>query len=84
MRFLKFFLAVPAIAIMLSSSPVYAGKDKTYMAWVTRPEDTDLRDYLSSKILEMRDKGIIDEIQDKWFGFRMPIPSEGHLPEGAL
>ena len=58
--------------------------DKTYMAWVTRPEDTDLRDYLSSKILEMRDKGIIDEIQDKWFGFRMPIPSEGHLPEGAL
>ena len=58
--------------------------DKTYMAWVTRPEDTDLRDYISSKILEMRDKGLIDEIQDKWFGFRMPIPSEGHLPEGAL
>ena len=58
--------------------------DKTYMAWVTRPEDTDLRDYISSKILEMRDKGLIDEIQDKWFGFRMPIPSDGHLPEGAL
>ena len=57
---------------------------KAYMGWVTRPEDTDLRDYLSSKILEMRDKGIIDEIQDKWFGFRMPIPSEGYLPEGAL
>ena len=58
--------------------------DKTYMAWVTRPEDTDLRDYISSKILEMRDKGLIDKIQDKWFGFRMPIPSDGHLPEGAL
>jgi polar amino acid transport system substrate-binding protein len=57
---------------------------KTYMAWVTRPEDTDFRDYLSSKILEMRDKGLIDKIQDKWFGFRMPIPSDGHLPEGAL
>ena len=57
---------------------------KTYMAWVTRPEDTDLRDYISSKILEMRDKGLIDKIQDKWFGFRMPIPSEGHLPEGSL
>ena len=27
--------------------------DKTYMAWVTRPEDTDLRDYISSKILEL-------------------------------
>ena len=35
-------------------------------------------------ILEMRDKGLIDKIQDKWFGFRMPIPSYGHLPEGAL
>ena len=58
--------------------------DKTYMAWVTRPEDTYLRDYISSKILEMRDKGLIDKIQDKWFGFRMPIPSDGHLPEGAL
>lgn len=57
---------------------------KTYMAWVTRPEDKDLRDYLSSKILEMRDRGLIDKIQDKWFGFRMPIPSDGHLPEGAL
>ena len=58
--------------------------DKTYMAWVTRPEDTDLRDYLSSKILELRDSGKIDEFQDKWFGFRMAIPSEGHLPEGSL
>ena len=58
--------------------------DKTYMAWVTRPEDTDLRNYISLKIIEMRDKGLIDKIQDKWFGFRMPIPSYGHLPEGAL
>ena len=58
--------------------------DKTYMGWVTRPEDTDLRDYISSKILEMRDNGKIDELQDKWFGFRMNIPSEGHLPEGSL
>ena len=54
------------------------------MAWVTRPEDTDLRDYLSSKILELRDSGKIDEFQDKWFGFRMAIPSEGHLPPGSL
>jgi len=57
---------------------------KAYMGCVTRPEDTDLRDYLSSKILEMRDNGIIDELQDKWFGFKMPIPSDGYLPEGAL
>ncbi|MCZ6665120.1 MAG: transporter substrate-binding domain-containing protein [Gammaproteobacteria bacterium] len=57
---------------------------QNYMGWVTRPEDTDLRDYLSSKILEMRDNGHMDMLQDKWFGFRMEIPSEGYLPPGAL
>ncbi len=59
-------------------------RDPSYMGWVTRPEDTDLRDYLSSVMLEMRDNGKLYESQDKWFGFRMPIPSEGYLPEGAL
>ena len=33
MRFLKFLLVVPVIAIMLSASPVYAGKNKTLSAW---------------------------------------------------
>jgi len=56
----------------------------SYMGWVTRPEDTDLRDYLSEQILEMRDNGKLYELQDKWFGFKMDIPEEGYLPEGAL
>lgn len=56
----------------------------SYMGWVTRPEDTDLRDYLSERILEMRDNGKLYELQDKWFGFKMDIPDEGYLPEGAL
>lgn len=55
-----------------------------YMGWVTRPEDTDLRDYLSSMLLEMRDNGHMHKLQDKWFGFRMEIPSEGYLPPGSL
>jgi len=55
-----------------------------YYGWVTRPEDTDLRDYLSSKIYEMRDNGLLHKAQDKWFGFRMEIPDDGYLPEGAL
>ena len=59
-------------------------RDPSYMGWVTRPEDTDLRDYLSSVMLEMRDNGKLYESQDKWFGFKMPIQSEGYLPEGAL
>ena len=39
-------------------------RDPSYMGWVTRPEDTDLRDYLSSMILEMRDNGKLYESQD--------------------
>ena len=56
----------------------------SYMGWVTRPEDTDLRDYLSEQILAMRDSGTLYELQDKWFGFRMEIPEKGYLPEDAL
>ena len=56
----------------------------SYMGWVTRPDDIDLRDYLSSQILAMRDSGKLYELQDKWFGFRMDIPDKGYLPEGAL
>ncbi|WP_337659776.1 transporter substrate-binding domain-containing protein [Anderseniella sp. Alg231-50] len=80
---------LPNLAVIIKNQPgvfelVGPITDKSYMGWVTRPEDTDLRDYLSKKILEMRDSGKIDELQDKWFGFRMKIPSEGYLPDGAL
>ena len=33
MRFLRFLLVVPLIALMVSVSPAYAGKDKTIDAW---------------------------------------------------
>ena len=80
---------LPNLAVIMKNQPdmfelVGPITDTSYLAWVTRPEDTDLRDYLSKKILEMRDSGKIDELQDKWFGFKMNIPNEGYLPEGAL
>ena len=79
---------VPNLAVLIKNRPgmfelVGPIVDKSYMGWVTRPEDTDLRDYLSSKILEMRDSGYLYELQDKWFGFRTDIPDSGHLPDGA-
>ncbi len=81
--------ALPNLAVVSKEKPgvfemVGATSTLVYMGWVTRPEDTDLRDYLSSKLLEMRDNGYMHELQDKWFGFRMEIPSEGHLPPGSL
>ena len=80
---------LPNLAVIIQKQPdlfelVGPITDISYFGWVTRPEDTDLRDYLSEQILKMRDSGKIDELQDKWFGFRMEIPSEGYLPEGAL
>ncbi len=80
---------LPNLAVIIKNQPdmfelVGPITDTSYLAWVTRPEDTDLRDYLSEQILKMRDSGKIDELQDKWFGFKMEIPSEGYLPEGAL
>ena len=79
---------VPNLAVLIKNRPgmfelVGPIVDKSYMGWVTRPEDTDLRDYLSSKILEMRDSGYLYDLQDKWFGFRSDIPDSGYLPTGA-
>ena len=80
--------SVPNLAVLIKKQPgmfelVGPVNDKSYMGWVTRPQDKDLRDYLSAKILEMRDSGYLYELQDKWFGFRMDIPDRGYLPPGA-
>jgi len=55
-----------------------------YIGWVTRPEDTSLRDAISAEIRKLRDSGELAKLQKKWFGFEMEIPDDGYLPEGAL
>ncbi len=55
-----------------------------YLAWVARPDDTDLRDAISAVIRKMRDDGRLAALQKKWFGFEMKIPDEGYLPPGAM
>jgi polar amino acid transport system substrate-binding protein len=55
----------------------------TYLAWVTRPDDKDLRDAISATIKKMRDDGRLAALQKKWFGFEMKIPDSGYLPPGA-
>ena len=80
--------SVPNLAVLIKKQPglfelVGPVMDQAYMGWVARPEDKDLRDYLSSQLLEMRDSGYLYELQDKWFGFRMDIPDSGYLPPGA-
>lgn len=84
--------SLPSIAVLVKehpdtfevAAPIETGVKWTYQAWVTRPEDKDLRDFISSVIYKMRDDGRLYELQDKWFGFRMEIPESGYLPPDAL
>jgi len=57
--------------------------DPFYIGWVTRKEDTDLRDAISEELRKIRDSGKMAELQMKWFGYTMEIPDSGYLPPGA-
>jgi polar amino acid transport system substrate-binding protein len=84
---------------MVDSMPVLLGAMKKYpdkfevvgtfgepfwVGWVTRPEDLDLRDAINAEISKLRDSGQLEPMQKKWFGYTMPIPDSGYLPEGAI
>lgn len=84
--------SLPSLAVLVKehpdtfeiAAPIETGVQWTYQAWVTRPEDSDLRDFISAVIYKMRDDGRLYELQDKWFGFRMDIPDSGYLPDTAV
>lgn len=84
--------SLPSLAVLVKehpdtfelAAPIETGVKWTYVAWVTRPEDKDLRDFISSVIYKLRDDGRLYEMQQKWFGFRMEIPNAGYLPPGAV
>lgn len=65
-------------------APVKAGTKYAFTGWVTRPEDTDLRDFISGVITEMKKDGSLGELQEKWFGFKMNLPDSGYLPPNAI
>ncbi len=84
--------SLPSLAVLVKErsdifellGPITVGAEYTYLSWVTRPEDLDLRDFISGVIRTMRDDGRLAELQEKWFGFVMEIPDEGYLPPGAF
>jgi len=57
--------------------------DPFWISWVTRPEDTDLRDAFNVEIKKLRDSGELTRLQQKWFGSTMELPTSGYLPPGA-
>ena len=89
---------IDAVVSLLPTLKVFASKQpdifevvglvrpekREFLGWAARAEDRPLRDYLSVKIKELRDSGKLYEWQDKWFGFRMPLPDNGYMPEDAI
>jgi polar amino acid transport system substrate-binding protein len=51
-----------------------------WSGWITRPEDTALRDAINVEIRKIRDRGDLVKLQTKWFDYAMEIPDSGYLP----
>lgn len=82
-------IASPSAAVLMKNVPdtykiVGSISGVEYLAWVVRPEDKDLRDFINARIGELKDSGKLKELQLKWFGFEMQTPDQGYLPPGAL
>jgi polar amino acid transport system substrate-binding protein len=54
-----------------------------FIGWVSRGDDTKLRDEISAEIRKLRDSGELAALQEKWFGHKMEIPDSGYLPAGS-
>jgi polar amino acid transport system substrate-binding protein len=82
--------SAPALAVLVKQRPgVFhlmgpLTDQKSYLAWVTRPTDEDLRQLISAVFSDLNRNGKMGELQEKWFGFQMDTPDQGYLPEGAL
>jgi polar amino acid transport system substrate-binding protein len=55
-----------------------------YLAWVTRPEDKELREKINATIDRLNASGQLAEMQKKWIGASIQVPADGYLPEGAV
>lgn len=54
------------------------------LAWVANPKDLEIRQFINDSLEDMRASGKLAELQKKWFGDVMEIPTADYLPAGAL
>lgn len=54
------------------------------LAWVANPKDPEIRAFINKTLDEMRASGKLAELQKKWFGEPLNLPTSGYLPKGAL
>lgn len=58
--------------------------DPRLLAWVTHPQDPEIRTFINQTLEELRVSGKLAELQKKWFGEALDLPASGYLPKGAL
>lgn len=54
------------------------------LAWVVHPKDTEIRTFVNQTLDELRANGKLAELQKKWFGETLALPTKDYLPKGAL
>jgi polar amino acid transport system substrate-binding protein len=54
------------------------------LAWVANPKDEEIRSFINTTLEEMRANGKLGELQKKWFGETLTLPTSDYLPKGAL
>jgi polar amino acid transport system substrate-binding protein len=54
------------------------------LAWVANPQDKEIRAFINTSLTELAKNGQLEQMQKKWFGYTMNLPTSGYLPEGAV
>jgi len=54
------------------------------LAWVAHPQDKEIRGFINTSLTELAQNGQLAQMQKKWFGYTMNLPTSGYLPEGAV
>lgn len=58
--------------------------ERRLLAWVTNPKDKEVRSFINDTLNEMQANGTLANLQKKWFGETMDLPTKDYLPKGAL
>ena len=58
--------------------------DPRLLAWVTHPQDPEIRAFINKTLEELAASGKLAALQKKWFGKTLNLPTKNYLPQGAL
>lgn len=77
------------VAVMMKREPGQyrvIGKigEPKMLAWVAHPQDKEVRAFINTSLNQLEQNGQLAQMQKKWFGYTMNLPTSGYLPEGAV